>query len=286
MNMAHATIVLHPMSMRLASWLAIAVCTTGCGGALGDVAEPIVPIVPIDPVAEQLEAIHPGESMRFEVRLAGVLGGEATFATGDPTTQDGRTVIALASRMRSAGALALVKDIRDEATTILDLATRAPLSTSSEVRANPRDYRAETRYQGHGATLVFTPKKGEQQTLHYDFGAEPIHDAHSAMIDLRVWAAEPGAQRTLWVLGGRRVWKAEMTMGTTEVIGTYVGNQPAIRIDGIAYRALANLTIDTARKPRTFSVWLSDDADRVPFRVVATTELGDVTIELVDYQRP
>lgn len=262
----------------------IAVAAAACGGALADVAEPPPP--PGASVAEPIAAIHPGESMRFEIRLAGVLGAESTFAAGEPTTLDGQPVIALASRMRSAGALALVKDLRDEATTIIDLATRAPVSTTSDVRANPRDYHAETRYHGHRATVAFSPMTGPAQTLHYEFGAEPVHDAHSAMIDLRVWQAEPGAQRTLWVLSGRRIWRAEMTMGPREVIGTYVGNQPAIRIDGVAARALTNLTIDAARKPRTFSVWLSDDADRVPFRVVATTELGDVTVELVDYQRP
>ncbi len=271
------------MIMRRAAWTAIVVGAAACGGSLGDVAEPVEPI---DAVADPLEAIHPGETMRFEVRLAGVLGGEASFTTGEPTTRDGRTTIVLASRLRSAGALALVKDIRDEATTILDLATRAPLATTSDVRANPRDYHSETTYVGNTATLAYTPKKGDPLTLHYDFGAEAIHDAHSAMIELRVWDAAPGTERTLWVLGGRRVWRAAMTMAEPEVIDTYVGNQPAIRIDGIATRAHANLTIDPARKPRTFSVWLSDDADRVPFRVVAKTELGDVVIELVDYQRP
>jgi len=88
------------------------------------------------------------------------------------------------------------------------------------------------------------------------------------------------------VLGGRRIWKVDLTMGAPEVIGTYAGNQQAVRIDGVASRAFANLTVDTARPPRTFTVWMSDDADRVPFRVVAGTELGDVTIDLVDYVRP
>lgn len=252
-----------------------------CGGAAADLVDPAAPMD-----EPPLEAIHPGESMRFEIRLAGVLGGEATFATGEPAIRDGRTVIAAASRMRSAGALALVKDVRDDATTVLDLDTGAPLTTTSEVRANPRDYNGQTTYDGHTATLVFTPRGQAAATYHFDFGAEPIHDAHSAMFDLRTWEAAPGAQRTLWILGGRRVWKAEMTMGPRETIHTYLGNQPALRIDGVARRALANRTIDTTRKPRTFSVWLSDDADRVPFRVTATTELGDVLIELVDYQRP
>jgi hypothetical protein len=270
--------------LRHAGLLALATAAAACGAAAGDFADPAAPMVAT--AAVPIEAIHPGESMRFEIRLAGVLGGEAAFTTGEPVVQDGRTVIAVASRMRSAGALALVKDIRDEATTVLDLSTKTPLSTVSDVRANPRDYHSETSYRGQAATVLFTPRNAAAQQLHYDFGAQPIHDAHSAMFELRVWQAEPGARRTLWMLGGRRVWQAEMTMGPREVISTYVGNQPAIRIDGIARRAQPNLTIDAGKKPRTFSVWLSDDADRVPFRVVATTELGDVVIELVDYQRP
>lgn len=271
------------MTMRALVVLSIACAAGACGGAAADIMEP----VPVAALADEpIEAVHAGETMRFEIRLAGVLGGEASFATGEPTRQDGRDVIVLSSRMRSAGALALVKDVRDEATTVLDLATAAPRSTIADVKANPRDYHGETTYDGHTATVHFTPKTGEPQVHHFDFGAETVHDAHSAMIAMRIWEAPAGTARTLWVLGGRRVWQAEMTMGPREVIATYVGNQAAIRIDGVARRALPNLSIDTARKPRTFSVWLSDDADRVPFKVVATTELGDVVIELVDYQRP
>jgi hypothetical protein len=33
-------------------------------------------------------------------------------------------------------------------------------------------------------------------------------------------------------------------------------------------------------------VWLSDDADRVPLKVAAQTELGEIVMKLVDWQRP
>jgi hypothetical protein len=32
-------------------------------------------------------------------------------------------------------------------------------------------------------------------------------------------------------------------------------------------------------------VWLTDDADRVPLKVVAKTELGEVAIDLTEYNR-
>ena len=34
------------------------------------------------------------------------------------------------------------------------------------------------------------------------------------------------------------------------------------------------------------TLWLSDDDDRVPLRVVAHTEIADATVELTEYQRP
>ena len=56
--------------------------------------------------------------------------------------------------------------------------------------------------------------------------------------------------------------------------------------DGVSYRAKRDLTVESNRPARTFRVWLSDDADRVPLRVTAKTELGDVVMSLVDYGRP
>ncbi|MEZ4400391.1 MAG: DUF3108 domain-containing protein [Kofleriaceae bacterium] len=277
--------------MRSVALGLVAMVVTACGGGLAELdpaapADPAAPGVGVVAAPAGITAVHPGEKMQFEVRLAGVLGGEATFVTGAFSQRDGRPVVVLSSSIHSAGALALVKDIRDEATTVLDLDALEPLSTSSVVRANPRDYTAETRFADQRAAIDFRPAQGDPIRLIYDFGDQIAHDAHSAMAQMRIWEAPAGATRTMWVLGGRRIWKVDLTMGPGEVIGTYGGNQATVRIDGVAYRAYANLRVDDRRPPRTFSVWMSDDADRVPFRVVAGTELGAVTIELVDYQRP
>ena len=120
----------------------------------------------------------------------------------------------------------------------------------------------------------------------YAFGSLVGHDTHSAMAAMRGWEAPPGTVRTLWVMGGKRIWKSRITFIGRETIGTRFGNRRAVRFDGIAWRALGNLNVNQRLKPREFSVWLSDDADRVPLRVVARTELGNVNIELTDYHRP
>jgi hypothetical protein len=45
------------------------------------------------------------------------------------------------------------------------------------------------------------------------------------------------------------------------------------------------MTLESDKPARTFTVWLSDDADRVPLKVSAKTELGDIVMVLTDYQR-
>ncbi len=273
-------------------WVLLVSLLGACGGAAAGVLDPTVGGVAEPAAAEAaivdpgLTAVVPGESMRFEVRMAGVLAGEASFVTGEPGLVDGRRAIAMSSRVGTAGAFALVKDIRDDATSILDLDTLLPMSTTGSVRFGAKGAQTETRFADGKAVLRHTPMGQTTRTLTYDFRGEIVHDAHSAMAAMRVWPAELGSTRVLWVLGGRRIWRSEIKVAGREVIGTVLGNQAALRFEGVAGRALPDLSLDNTRPPRTFSVWVSDDADRVPLKIVAHTELGDVEITLVDYQQP
>ncbi len=275
-------------------WLAVALLSAavGCGGAAAGVFDPDPTPMASEPTATgatavdpTLTAVFPGETMRFEVRMAGVLAGEAAFSTGEPGLVDGRHAIAMSSRVGTAGAFALIKNIQDDATSVIDLDTLRPITTTGDTRFGDKVGHTEATYGAGKATVLHTLANQPTRTLIYDFHGETVHDAHSAMAAMRIWPAELGARRVLWVLGGRRIWRAEIEVTGREVIGTALGNQAALRFDGVSARARPDLTIDSARPPRTFSVWVSDDADRVPLKIVAHTELGDVSIELVDYQR-
>jgi len=258
-----------------------------CGGASTGTMHHAAPEVAATELAAASLGLMPGEAMAFEVRMAGVLAGEAALAVGQPGLVDGRRAITVRSRIASAGAVALVKHFVDEATTVLDMDTARPVSMTADMAIDSNAYHAELGFDG-GRVDVTYQKKGAAKPVHqrYDFGNSTCHDAHSAMAAVRTWQSEPGASRTLWVMGGRRAWRADVTFVGGETLGTSVGNRAALRLQGTAYRLRSDRTVDAARTPRTFTVWISDDGDRVPLRVVANTELGDVVIELVDYQRP
>ncbi len=262
-----------------------------CGGAVtGDLEAPAAPgpgPVATETVrADDVSGLVAGEVMRFDVRIAGVLAGEAQVAVGEPGLVGGIRAVAVSSRIASAGALALLKVVRDEATSIVDMRKLTPISSTAKVVFGDKRYTAAAAYDDHAATIQYQPEGGAVTTLTYKFGEHEVHDAHTAMARVRTWRAEPGDRLGMWMIGGRRIWRSEIWPVGHEVIGTRLGNQAAIRLDGTSHRARPDLTLDPSKPPRRFTVWLSDDADRVPLLVKAHTEYGELTIELVDYQHP
>lgn len=229
----------------------------------------------------------PGETMAFEVRLAGVLAGEAQLAVGEIGAVDGRRVLVVKSRAATAGAVALVKYIVDEATTVIDAETGRPITVENHVLLNGKDTVATAKFVGKSAVITY--KKADETTPHtstFNFAVDTIHDAHTAMAALRGWRPTPGTTRSVVVVGGKRLWRVDVQLIGNDTIGSAVGNRRAVVFEGKSFRARPNLTIENAKPGRTFRVWLSDDADRVPLRVSAQTELGDIVMELTDYTRP
>jgi hypothetical protein len=274
---------------RTVALAVVLVGAAGCGGAGASAREPH-PIVPtsavVPPLGEPAMGLHPGESMTFAVSLGGVEAGEAAFAVGEQGVVDGKPALVVTSRIASAGLFKMVKDISDNLTSTIDLETGLPVTITADVSDPPRNYHADGRFAGGVVDLDWYKQDGKVHHTHYDFGDVDAHDAHTAMASVRTWDGEPGDSRRLYVIGGRRIWQTDVTWVGRETIGTALGNIAAVRLDGVSVRVSSRLREEKGRTPRTFSVWMSDDGDRVPLRVVAHTELGDIVIELTGYERP
>ncbi len=231
--------------------------------------------------------LRPGEAMAFEVHLAGILAGEAQLAVGEIGLIDGHRAVVVRSRAATAGAAALIRKITDEATTVIDVETGRPLSLETVVEQGDKRITASAKFTGNIATVKYQRSEDkEPKTSVLNFGTTTVHDAHTAMAQLRGWKGTKGQTRTVFVVGGRRLWRIDVTYAGEETIGGALGNRRAIVFDGKSYRARNNMTVESEKPSRTFKVWLSDDADRVPIKVSASTELGDIEMDLVEYNRP
>lgn len=231
--------------------------------------------------------LNPGETMAFEVRLGSMLAGEAALAVGELGEVDGKRAVVVKSRAATAGAAALITKITDEATTTIDMATGRPMSLDTIVEQGTKRTEAHATFNGSAADVTYKRSDEEKaHTFNLNFGQNAVHDMHSAMAQVRGWRPKPGTTRTVFVVGGRRLWRVDVKLVGNETVGSSLGNRRAIKLEGLSYRAKPNFEIEANRPARTFTVWLSDDADRVPLKVLAKTELGEVTVELTDYQRP
>jgi hypothetical protein len=142
------------------------------------------------------------------------------------------------------------------------------------------------KFTGAVAEVTYTRTEDKApHTLKVDFGNVTMHDAHSAMAQLRGWRAAPGTTRSVFVVGGRRLWRVDVTYVGEDTIGSALGNRRAVHFTGESYRTKRDLSPESPKPSRTFSVWLSDDADRVPLKVTAATELGDIVMDLTEYSR-
>jgi hypothetical protein len=231
--------------------------------------------------------LNPGETMAFEVHLGGVLAGEAALAVGEIGEFEGKRAVVVRSRANTAGAAALLKRIVDEATTVIDIQNGRPLKLDTNVEQGNKKTTATARFVGNIADVTYTRNDDPlPHNYQINFGKQTVHDTHSAMAQIRGWRPTLGTTRQVFVVGGRRLWRVDVKFSGTETIGTAVGNRRTIKFEGASFRAKANFVVESEKAARTFTVWLSDDADRVPLKVVAHTELGDVAVELTDYSRP
>ncbi|MEO8843814.1 MAG: DUF3108 domain-containing protein [Kofleriaceae bacterium] len=202
-----------------------------------------------EPVAEPSVPafVVPDETMSFVITFRGIQVANVQTAIGKPGWVDGRRAVIIKSLGRTEGFVGLIGDLRWELESTIDLDRGVPISDHEEAWA---EFAGEKHHDDHHGTFD-----------------DSDHDVHSAISTLRGWHGGPKQHRNVRMqLGGGHfpidIWRA----GREVVFG-----RPALRFDG------------TADGDVHFSIWLSDDAARVPLLCSTETELGTIAVRLVEY---
>ena len=194
----------------------------------------------------------PNETMEFRVRFRGITVGSVQTAIGRPGWVDGHRAIIVRSRGHGDGLVSIFGDLVWELTSTIDLDRGTPIRDREE------------------AWIEFAGKKDHENDEHTWRDGEARHDVHSAIAVLRGWhgAHDETTDVEVRVGGGRftiTVWDA-----AHEFLAA--AEKPAVRYDGVVDRGFH------------FAIWLSDDSARVPLAFRCDTELGTLTVDLVDYE--
>jgi hypothetical protein len=275
-------------SVAVCTWLVCSACASRSPAGADFPRPPTVPAGTVISLDEIVPLVVPGEAISWELTYRGVRGGRARLVVGEPQRVGERNVVAMRAQAETLGIAAAVKQIRDEVSSWVDADDGAPLHTESEALISGRWQAVDTIWTPGEAKvdLVIRADRGEPKKRSRVLPSARTHDPLSALLMIRGWQAPDGARATFYTLGGQRLWRTDLTVEGREAIDCTLGTHRAIKLSGVSTRMTPALTDDNSRKPRTFTVWLSDDASRIPLRVVAHTELGDVMVEATEYFAP
>ena len=232
-------------------------------------------------------AASPGERMSYKVSIHGLEVAEFTISVGDVATLDGVDVVVVQSTVRSTKVAAWIRKMQDDFTSWIDTRTgRSVAFTASEV-ASSKDKATEqttARFTADGIDILVERSDREPQQEHQTLDGSGGYDFTSFLMYMRSWEGEPGARVQADIMRSRYVWRNQLVVVGYENLVTALGELPVVRIDGEGVRIRRDGTVDPDSDRRRWSIWITDDADRVPVRLVAHTDYGDVEMALVSYR--
>lgn len=228
--------------------------------------------------------------MQYRVSLKGLELAVYVFSVGEIVDLEGKKTITVQGNAKLAGLAAWFGGkVDDTLTSWLDIETgRARRLQVDEYGSRTSDMEHTVadigKREGNTIPVTFrmndeTPKP-EPQTA----ALPETWCLNSFLVALRSWEAPAGSVQKLEVFRSRNLWSMTVTAkGKTKLV-TELGELPALRFDA----HVVKLARDGSKFPdtdeRDFSLWVSNDAGRVPLQINAKTDYGDVTMAIVDYQ--
>ncbi len=275
------------LAARLAalSLAVLAVLLVACGHT-----QPPAPVAASAAAAPELTGVAPffvaGEQITWDVQLLGMEGGRARMAIGEVGALDGRRVVAAVLEVESSGLLATVKSYKEIVASWVDVESGVPARTDSDTESDGKQLSVHATRTALGAELRVAHGGARASRVVQRLPSPTTHDSVSAILLLRAWKAPVGSRGRYYLLDGQRLWRNEILVEAAESIAVPLGRRQAVRITGVAHALGASLAEDPGSEPRQFSYWFSDDAQRIPLRVVSTTAYGQVEMRATSYVEP
>lgn len=240
---------------------------------------------PTDAPTPAAVVARPGEQMIYKISLLGLDVAEFTVSIGAGTLLDGVPTIPVETHAVSSPLLTLFHKVDDTLQSWIDPTTGRPIAFRAHEMASAKsDALEDTEVRFAPDRFAVNVVRDGQPIAEEQIVRGHPYDVPSMLVFLRGWDAPTGATVDLDVMRSRTVWRVQLTVGKREPVVTALGEFATVRFDGSGVRLLRNGTEDPESDRRKFSLWVSDDADRVPVRLVAHTDYGDIRMDLVDYR--
>jgi len=228
--------------------------------------------------------------MQYKVSLKGIELAAYTIAVGDVVDLDGKKAITVQAHAQLAGIAAWFNNkVDDTLTSWIDVRSGRSLRFEvQEYATGSSDIEHSVvelgKRESDTVPVYFHLNSDEVKPEPQKVGMPETWDLNGFLVALRSWEGAPGSKQSLEVFRSRWLWKMDVTIKGKTKLDTELGELPALRFDAhvVKLDRAGGKYPDTDE--RDFSLWVSDDAGRVPLQIKARTDYGDVLMKIVDYQ--
>jgi hypothetical protein len=232
----------------------------------------------------------PGEHMQYKLSLQGVDLATYELGVGEIAEVAGKQAIVVQGHAKVSGLASFLATIDDRFTSWIDV------TNGRSLRFQTDEYASGSKTDIEHAVVDLGARDGDTVPVTFHLNNMPalpepqkvsqpiVWDYNAFLLGLRAWEGAPGSVLALEVFRSRFMWHVDVTIRGKEKLVTALGELPALRIDGHTYKLDRKGGRDRDSAERSFSMWISDDDGRVPLEIKATTDYGDLKMQIVDYQ--
>ncbi len=260
----------------------------GCGG--GSRPAPAAPSADLSaptPLRVSQPFFLPGEQMRWQVKMHGIVGAESVLVVGQPGEMKGHRAIIVKSRALSTGLIQLVKVVREEATTWIALDQARPIERHGDETYGDQRRVIDVHFSPgevvYDAKRPGRPRYSWRQTIpDNQFG----NDVHSILGLLRAWDPQPGVQVSFYSVTNELLRLHAVHLAGYEQVKALGGTAMAARLEIEAYQVADDGSTGPRDPGQDYTMWISTDDSRKPLLMKVPHPLGKIELVLVEYNRP
>ena len=212
--------------------------------------------------------------------------GSVTAATGDVRfgkTADGRFQLEASGGTTGLARTLWAYDVKHVATS--DARTLRPIRVKETEEVRSKTFATELSFTEEGVTSVREERRDDEaksKTRRFSF--PNVWSLNSALLYLRTQPLQDGAVQRLVIYPSTSAYLATVTVIGRDRITVPTGSYDAIKVDVQLKKIGKGRKLQTHKKFRGATVWLSDDPDRLILRIETEVFVGTVFAEIQSVQ--
>jgi hypothetical protein len=214
-----------------------------------------------------------GETLEYDVGWSSyVTAGTATLTVKEKKPSYGSTAYYIVAEGRPTPLLSKLYTLYYKSDTLMDVYSLLPQRGSLYSEEGKRRRMKTTLFDQKAKKASY---QIETKTAVKNEFAIPAftQDSLSAVYVLRSIPFKPGEKFTMPVAENGKIYKLQMQVGTAEPIKTGIGTVNGLKITPV-------IAAPTKDGPRAITLWISEDARRLPLKIEAQLMVGKFTITL------